>query len=268
MSKLFINESEKKNILKLYNLSEQIKKESPCPDGKTEDKLITYNELKKGEVIKKGYCNSDPNSGIVKVQQKLKSLGYFKWDGLLGYYGGKTAEAISNFYELQACSRIVDGSALGKKTISLIEDPDRYNAYYSNEDILAATLWGEARGESNEGMKAVYTILKNRGLRNGDSRLSLKARMAGESLRPQQFSYWNDKGFGDNPRCNQGKLGVEKSELSKFLTIVNNDSTIDIGGATHYVNKKDATDDNDWWNNKEKFKLVKTIGNHDFYKEI
>jgi hypothetical protein len=267
MPRFIITESEKNDIFKLYGLSEQTKK-NPCPEGKEEDELVTYEDLKNGQVIKKGYCNSNPNSGIIKIQKKLKDLGYLKWDGLLGYYGGKTAEAISNFYKSQSCSRDVDGSALGKKTISLIEDPDRYNAYYSNEDILAATLWGEARGESNEGMKAVYTILKNRGLRNGDSSLSLKARMAGEALRPKQFSYWNDKGFGSNPRCNQGKLGVKKSELGDFLSIVNNDSTIDISGATHYVNKKRATDDNDWWNNKEKFKLVKTIDNHDFYKEI
>mgnify|MGYP003635998803 CR=1 FL=1 len=268
MPRFIITESEKKDIFNLYGLSEQTEK-SPCPSGQGEDDLITYQDLKNGQVINKGYCNSNSNSGIVKIQKKLKSLGYFKWDGLLGYYGDKTAEAISNFYKSQACSRKTDGSALGKKTISLIEDPDRYNAHYSNEDILAATLWGEARGESEEGMKAVYTILKNRGIKNGDSSLSLRARMAGEALRPKQFSYWNDKGFGGNPRCKQGKLGVDVSKLDKFMSIIDNDSTIEIiRGATHYANVADVTDDNDWWNNKTKMKFIVTIGKHNFYKEM
>lgn len=267
MSRIIISENERLNIFKLYSLNEEEVK-SPCPKDVEEDELVTYDELKKGKVIKKGYCNSNPKSGIVNVQKLLKRLGYLKWDGLLGYYGDGTAEAISNFYLNQSCSRDVDGSALGKKTIELIEDPNRYNRYHSNENIIAATLWGEARGESEEGMKAIYTILKNRALKNGDSKLTLKAKMAGEALRPKQFSYWNDKGFGGNPRCDNGKLGVEESQLGDYLSIIKNDSTTDIGNATHYVNKKHATDSNKWWENKKKFKLVKTIGHHEFYKEI
>lgn len=267
MSRLIISENEKRNIFKLYSLTED-EKTTPCPEGKVEDDLVTYEDLKNGKVIKKGYCNSNLNSGIVNVQKLLKRLGYFKWNGLLGYYGQKTADALRDFYRDQSCSRDVDGSALGKNTIELLEDPNRYNRYYSNEDIIAATLWGEARGEGTEGQKAIYTILKNRALKKGDSNLSLKARIAGEALRPLQFSYWNNKGFGDNPRCNQGRLGVNSSELGPYLSIVNNDSTINIGGATHYVNKKHATDTHKWWEDKNKFKLVKTIGKHEFYKEI
>lgn len=267
MSRLFINENERKEILKQYLIIE-VEVKSPCPEGKEEDDLVTYDDLKSGEVIKKGYCSSNPNSGIVKVQKRLKRLGYLNWDGLLGYYGNKTAEAISNFYKEQSCSRKVDGSALGKNTVELLEDPNRYNRYHSNEDIIAATLWGEARGESVKGQKAIYTILKNRALKNSNSSLSLKAKIAGEALRPLQFSYWNNKGFGDNPRCNNGKLGVDISELRPYLSIINNDSTIDIGGATHYVNKKHATDSNKWWEDKTQFKLVTTIGNHEFYKEL
>ena len=267
MSRLIISENDKRHIFNMYNLNEEAPK-GPCPTGKKEDEVVTYEELKGGKVIKKGYCSSNPNSGIIKVQKILKRLGHLKWDGALGYYGDKTAEAISDFYSKQACSRDVDGSALGKNTVELLEDPNRYNRFYSNEDIIAATLWGEARGEGLQGQKAIYTILKNRALKKGDPNLTLKARIAGEALRPLQFSYWNDKGFGDNPRCNQGRLGVSKSELSNYLSIVNNDSTIDIGGATHYVNKKHATDTNKWWEDKTSFKLVKTIGHHEFYKEL
>jgi len=268
MSRLIISEEERKNIFSLYNLLEQEEEKGPCPEGKEEDELVTYDEIKNGKVIKKGYCNSNPNSGIIKVQKMLKRLGHLKWDGLLGYYGNKTAEALSDFFKNQACSRDTDGSALGPQTITLLEDPNRYNRYYSNEDIIAATLWGEARGEGIEGQKAVYSILKNRALRNSDSKLTLKAKIAGEALRPQQFSYWNNKGFSSNPRCSNGNLGVDPESLDSYRDIVNNDLTINIGDATHYVNKKHATDSNKWWENEDEFKLVKTIGNHEFYKEV
>jgi len=268
MSRLIISEEERKTIFSLYSLLEQKEEKGPCPEGKEEDELVTYEDLKNGKVIKKGYCSSNPNSGIVKVQKILKRLGYLKWNGLLGYYGNKTAEALSDFFKNQSCSRDTDGSALGPQTVTLLEDPNRYNRHYSNEDIIAATLWGEARGEGTEGQKAIYSILKNRAIKKGDPKLSLKARIAGEALRPMQFSYWNDKGFGDNPRCDKGNLGVDSNSLEPYKKIIDSDSTIDIGGATHYVNKKHATDTNKWWENKDKFKLVKTIGNHEFYKEI
>lgn len=267
MSYLNISENDKKYILSLYSINEQ-KEVSPCPKGKKEDEFVSYDDIKRGKVIKKGYCNSSPNSGLVKVQNILKKLGYLKWEGLLGYYGDQTSDALIAFYRDQACSRQVDGTAIGPITIELLEDPDRYNRYFSNENIIAATIWGEARGEDIEGQKAIYTILKNRALKNKDPKLTITAKMAGEALRPLQFSYWNDKGFGGNPRCAKGSLGVNPNELSSYLEIVKNDITTDLEGATHYVNVKHATDTNKWWENKDKFKFIRRIGEHQFYKEV
>jgi len=52
-------------------------------------------------------------------------------------------------------------------------------------NILARTLWGEARGESTEGIKAVASVIWNRG--NGDV-----DKMINVVQKPWQFSMWND----------------------------------------------------------------------------
>lgn len=238
---------------------------TPCPEGKSEDKLVTFDQVKGGQVIKKGYCNSDPSSAIVKVQQLLKKLGYLDWDGLLGYYGDATVNAIKKFYSSQSCSREVEGTSLGPNTIKSLLDPNRYNQHFSNEEIVAATLLGEASTQGREGQIAVYSILKNRAKKKGDGSLR---QMAGEALRPLQFSYWNDKGFGSNPKCNKGSLGATPEELKPYINLVRSNPSSNIGAATHYVNKKLATVKNKWWENKKKFKHVATIGEHDFYVEL
>jgi peptidoglycan hydrolase-like protein with peptidoglycan-binding domain len=260
-----LTEQDLANMVKKVMRRVSGEKPSPCPEGKKEDELITFDDAKKGKVIKKGYCNSNPSSAIVKVQELLKKLGYLDWDGLLGYYGDSTSKAIKKFYSSQSCSRTVDGSSIGPSTIKLLLDPNRYNQNFSNEEIIASTLLGEASTQGREGQIAVYSILKNRAKKKGDG--SLK-QMAGEALRPLQFSYWNDKGFGSNPRCTKGKLGTTPEELQPYLNLVRSNPSSNIGGATHYVNKKLATVKNKWWENKKKFKHVARIGEHDFYVEI
>lgn len=238
---------------------------SPCPQGKKIDALITVDDILGGKTISKGYCNPSPESAIVKIQKKLQNLKYFNWTGSLGYYGDETANAISKFYSGLSCKRQVDGSMIGKNVIESLNNPDRYNRYHSNIDIIAATLWGEARGESREGQIAIYNILKNRAKKEGSA--SLK-QMAGECLRPYQFSYWNGKGFLKDPKCAKGSLGVSPSELEEFKTLINSNPPNNIGEATHYVNKKYATTANKWWEDRSKFQLVKKIGSHEFYKEL
>jgi len=239
--------------------------DTPCPEGKKEDKLITFQDVKNGEVVKKGYCNSDPSSAVVKIQTILKKLGYLDWDGLLGYYGDTTAKAIKAFYKAQSCSRDVDGTSVGPKTAKLLLDPNRYNQHYSNEEIIAATLLGEASTQGREGQIAVYNVLKNRAKKRGDGSLR---QMAGEALRPIQFSYWNDKGFGSNPKCAEGRLGATADELASYISLVKSNPSNNIGAATHYVNKPLATVKNKWWEDKKKFKFVTRIGEHDFYIEL
>lgn len=62
------------------------------------------------------------------------------------------------------------------------------SAYLSgipDEEILAATLIGEAGAEDPKGLTAVLNVLKNRAIKKGTTK-------AGEALRPYRFSMWNE----------------------------------------------------------------------------
>ena len=138
---------------------------------------------------------------------------------------------------------------------NVINQKQLQNAY-----ILAATLWGEARGEGEQGMQAVMNVIMNRS--KGDFNKAV-----GIVLKPKQFSFWNNK-------PNQIKYSVDlanklrNSKDKQYLSALKIvDSALkhqlkDItGGAKFYFNPKLA-------NPKWAKKMVKTvrIGNHDFYK--
>lgn len=53
-----------------------------------------------------------------------------------------------------------------------------------DRDILTRTLWGEARGEPEEGQIAVVHVVRNRVIHRGTN-------AATECQRPRQFSCWN-----------------------------------------------------------------------------
>lgn len=57
---------------------------------------------------------------------------------------------------------------------------------YHDIDILARTLWGEARGEGKTGMEAVASVILNR---RKDTRWPNT--IAEVCLQPRQFSCWN-----------------------------------------------------------------------------
>lgn len=70
-------------------------------------------------------------------------------------------------------------------------------------DILARTLWGEARGESVRGIEAVAAVVINRARRGGWWGRSVE----GVCRKPMQFSCWNP----DDP--NRAKLeAVDESD--------------------------------------------------------
>ena len=54
-------------------------------------------------------------------------------------------------------------------------------------DIAARTLWGEARGEADEGMEAVMVTIVNRWR---SPKFRLDATLSGTCQRPKQFSCW------------------------------------------------------------------------------
>ncbi|MEO5336888.1 MAG: cell wall hydrolase [Magnetospirillum sp. WYHS-4] len=139
----------------------------------------------------------------------------------------------------------------------------------SEEQVLARTLWGEARGEKHEGRVAVACVILNRAARAQAHRRRKGTRFWwGETpkevcLQPLQFSCWNgsdqnlpkmlavteaDKAFAD---C----LAIARDALAGRLV----DNT---GGATHYINPKLV--DPSWAKS-----MIETarIGRHAFYRE-
>lgn len=129
-------------------------------------------------------------------------------------------------------------------------------------DVLARTLWGEARGEGTEGMQAVASVILNRAyvaqVRGkywwGNDIISI-------CQKPYQFSCWNrsDPNF-------QKLQSVDKSDLY-FATAQRiarravydclEDKT---NGATHYHAKQV----NPYWTRGERACAI--VGNHIFYR--
>lgn len=129
-------------------------------------------------------------------------------------------------------------------------------------DVLARTIWGEARGQSQEGKEAVASVIMNR-VRIGQEH---QGYWWGESVisvcqKPWQFSCWNK----DDP--NYPKLmavTARNLEFSTCLRIARRavygllaDPT---GGATHYHAKSITP----YWTAGEV--PIETIGAHIFYK--
>ena len=50
-----------------------IESSNPCPTGTKVSELITLDDVKKGTIIQKGYCNNSSDSAIVKIQKMLKN---------------------------------------------------------------------------------------------------------------------------------------------------------------------------------------------------
>lgn len=126
-------------------------------------------------------------------------------------------------------------------------------------DVMARTLYGEARGEGYEGLVAVANVILNRSIRPswwGNDIISV-------CKKPWQFSCWNT----NDP--NREKLEKITSRNKKFKECLKVSKDIILGnledntnGATHYHTKSIMP----YWVKKNK--PCAKIGNHLFYKNI
>lgn len=126
-------------------------------------------------------------------------------------------------------------------------------------EVVAKTLYGEARGEGLNGMLAVACVIRNRV--NAKSWYGEDWR--GVCLKPWQFSCWNP---GDPNRkvlealsYTDPKLAVAASAADAVINRGFQDIT---NGANHYCTKAVASRTS--WARGET--PVATIGNHVFYK--
>ena len=129
--------------------------------------------------------------------------------------------------------------------------------------IVAATLWGEARGEKEIGMQAVANVIRNRAESKGITPKEVV-------LKPKQFSVWNTTDtdtelnrinllYKKNPDTKDSKLWDTAKQIT--LQYVKNKGTDNTKGAEFYH----TTSIKPNWN-WDKLAKTTTIGNHIFYK--
>lgn len=137
-------------------------------------------------------------------------------------------------------------------------------------EILARTVYGEARGEVPAGQKAVMATILNRVRKGG----WWGATIEDVCLKPYQFSCWNPKTVGTTDKSeianyNQMIHVTMEDELYAYIYQLAKTAVTDNGGylindlsngATHYH----AVGANPYWA-KEMTKTAQ-IGNHIFYK--
>lgn len=130
-------------------------------------------------------------------------------------------------------------------------------------EVMARTLYGEARGESYEGKLAVGHVIVNRAAKNGYGGPTI----AGVCKKRLQFSCWNDF---DPMLPKMQAASVEKlfECIRAALEVVTGKHPDNTGGANHYLNpvatrKLRGGSLPDW---ADESKITVKIGLHWFYK--
>lgn len=126
-------------------------------------------------------------------------------------------------------------------------------------DTAARTIWGEARGERFEGMRAVAHVIKNRAARGG----WWGNTPAAVCRKPWQFSCWNanDPNNAKLPKLTaRDHMFPEALEVAEL--VLTTDDPDPTGGATHYhthaVSPKWAAG----------LTPCAVIGGHRFYRDV
>jgi len=134
-----------------------------------------------------------------------------------------------------------------------------------DRDILARTLWGEARGETLAGQIAVAWTIRNR-VNDGKDKSWWGEGYAGVCQKPYQFSCWNrnDPNFaylsGAKPipfrEFAQAQIAADQVMAGKVPDLT--------GGATHYYATSMKTPPA--W--AAKAKQTRKLGHHVFFKDV
>lgn len=155
------------------------------------------------------------------------------------------------------------GKSLRPKTV---KEKDMLEFYRNIEiDVLARTLWGEARGEGALGMEAVACVVLNRVkvAEEKGGKYWWGSNIVQVCQKPYQFSCWNrsDPNFKKLQTVHEGDLyfATALRVARRACAGTLEDST---NGATHYH----ARASKPFWARGEK--PTATIGNHIFYRLI
>ena len=183
-------------------------------------------------------------SEVKQIQQKLKSLGYYKGK-VDGIYGTQTKNAVTSFQ--RNCGITADGIC-GKTTLlylGITISGGTGSGSYSNADVelLAKVISAEARGESYEGQVAVGAVILNR-----VAHPSFPDTLSGVVYQKGAFSCVNDS--------NWYQPVAESSKRAARDALNGWDPS---GGAIYYFN---ASKTNDAFMHSRT--VIKVIGNHKF----
>ena len=128
----------------------------------------------------------------------------------------------------------------------------------SSDNIIAKTLYAEARSERVEGIVAVATVIHNRA--NGNYQKAIK-----ECLKPKQFSCWNGKNDIKVPNIRGNYKPKNKwndVEAWKFCLEIQNDIKTGFFKPKHKWNHYAVTGIKVSWYNKMREKQI--VGKHTF----
>ena len=131
-------------------------------------------------------------------------------------------------------------------------------------DTLARTLWGEARGEGSEGMKAVANVILNREkIAQNKGKFWWGNNIIQICQKPYQFSCWNraDPNFRKLQSADEGDLYFATALRIARRAVIGALEDVTLG-STHYH----ARSITPYWA-KGRMPLM-TIGNHKFYSLV
>lgn len=123
-------------------------------------------------------------------------------------------------------------------------------------DLMARTIWGEARGEGNKGMQAVANVIMNRVSKGG----WYGATVEDVVLKPYQFSCWN-KDDPNYPLVKSVTLDNQQFKMAKEIAIKAYSGQLDdiTGGSVNYHTSSIRPE----WS--KRLTKITQIGNHIFY---
>lgn len=109
-----------------------------------------------------------------------------------------------------------------------------YISSIKDEDIVAATIIGEAGGEEYSGLLAIKNVLDNRAKNKNTS-------AAGEAIRPKQFSMWNSATKGVSTKADYDDIKI-KSIIDECRDHEKWNDAVDIANKQIKDTTKGATD--------------------------
>ena len=125
---------------------------------------------------------------------------------------------------------------------------------YTERDVVAMTILGEARGEGKSGMYAVATVINQRSINRNKTPKAV-------CLKAWQFSCWNK----NDPNRKKLPTLLKTHPMRHYATtLAQNIMKLDRSytkNADHYINKDSRKPS--WLRD---VKPVRVIGNHSFYK--